>query len=382
MKILHCCLSCFYIDGYSYQENELIREHVQAGHDVLVLASTESFDETQKKTYLNPGEYIGNEGAKVIRLPFARWLPSFFMKKIKAYQGFLELLESYKPNVIMFHGIGSFELLTVSKYKKRNQNITLYADTHADYHNSAKNFISRNILHKFLYKLIIQNSLTYISKILYISIDSAKFSVDHYKIPESKLEFYPLGGHLYKDTDYFSRRNSIRKEYDLHENNILFLQTGKFDKKKKLIDSLRAFSHTKNPNFRFFIVGSFIDANIENLAHSFIKKDERVNFIGWKDSEIMKNFLCAADIYVQPGSQSATMQMSLCARCPVILDNVESHRIFIKGNGWLLNNSRELMDAFKEIESNTSILSEMSLKSFKVAKKILDYKKLAMRITS
>ena len=60
MKILHCCLSCFYIDGYSYQENELIREHVQAGHDVLVLASTESFDETQKKTYLNPGEYIGN----------------------------------------------------------------------------------------------------------------------------------------------------------------------------------------------------------------------------------------------------------------------------------------------------------------------------------
>jgi hypothetical protein len=44
MKIVHMCLSCFYIDGYFYQENEIIRQNVDDGHDVVVIASTESYD--------------------------------------------------------------------------------------------------------------------------------------------------------------------------------------------------------------------------------------------------------------------------------------------------------------------------------------------------
>ena len=48
MKIIHLCLSCFYIDNYRYQENELVREHVTDGHEVLVVASTD-----RKSTRLN-----------------------------------------------------------------------------------------------------------------------------------------------------------------------------------------------------------------------------------------------------------------------------------------------------------------------------------------
>lgn len=39
MKILHLCLACFYIDGYTYQENILPRINREDGHDVRILAS-------------------------------------------------------------------------------------------------------------------------------------------------------------------------------------------------------------------------------------------------------------------------------------------------------------------------------------------------------
>ena len=69
MRILHLCLSCFYIDDAGYQENHLVRQHVADGHEVLVIASTEIFDGKGGLGYAEPGSYIGSDGAKVIRIP-------------------------------------------------------------------------------------------------------------------------------------------------------------------------------------------------------------------------------------------------------------------------------------------------------------------------
>ena len=66
MKIAHICLSNFYVDGFGYQENDLVREHVAAGHDVLVLASTETI-RGDRTTHGEPGSYLGGDGAQVIR---------------------------------------------------------------------------------------------------------------------------------------------------------------------------------------------------------------------------------------------------------------------------------------------------------------------------
>ena len=43
MKILHCCLAAFYIDNYGYQENILPKIHQIHGHEVKIVASTETF---------------------------------------------------------------------------------------------------------------------------------------------------------------------------------------------------------------------------------------------------------------------------------------------------------------------------------------------------
>ena len=94
----------------------------------------------------------------------------------------------------------------------------------------------------------------------------------------------------------------------------------------------------------------------------------------------MSDLLCAADVYVQPGTQSATMQMSLCARCPVVLEDVPSHAPFVDGNGWLLKDTNDLPAVFRGISENSSALAPMAAGSLEIALRLLDYRTLAARV--
>ena len=67
MRVAHVCLSCFYIDGFGYQENELVRQHVADGHEVTVIASTETFGADRRLAYIAPSSFVGKVGAPVIR---------------------------------------------------------------------------------------------------------------------------------------------------------------------------------------------------------------------------------------------------------------------------------------------------------------------------
>ena len=83
---------------------------------------------------------------------------------------------------------------------------------------------------------------------------------------------------------------------------------------------------------------------------------------------------------MQPGSQSATMQMSLCCRCAVILDDVPSHRPFLDDNGWLVGTTLSLAQAFAAATRDVRRLPQMAQQSAEVASRLLDYKSLARRL--
>jgi 1,2-diacylglycerol 3-alpha-glucosyltransferase len=74
------------------------------------------------------------------------------------------------------------------------------------------------------------------------------------------------------------------------------------------------------------------------------------------------------------------MQMSLCLRCPVVLDDVLSHAPFVDGNGWLVKDSEDLTRVLYEVESSPGQLPAMSARSLEIARQLLDYRKLAARI--
>jgi 1,2-diacylglycerol 3-alpha-glucosyltransferase len=381
MKIAHLCLSNFYIDGYAYQENELIRQNVADGHEVVVIASTESFNENRELTYVEAGMYVGEEGAKVIRVPYRKWLPHAVMKKIRMHPNVYKLIEVEAPEVILFHSLCGWELLTIRRYKKKFPAVRIYADSHEDFNNSARFFLSKYLLHGIYYRTILRHSLCAIKKIFCVSIETINFVHDFYGVPFSKIEFWPLGGRVFDDNEYVKYRNKARSEYLIGKNEILFVQTGKMDRSKKVIESLRSFSKINTDRHRYVLAGH-LHEDVAAQVEAIIQSDNRIRFVGWKSPDELRELLCAADVYVQPGTQSATMQMSLCARCAVVVADVPSHHPFVKGNGWLLGGGLNLDKVFREISDHADQILEMSKKSSEIAALLLDYRKLAARLYS
>ncbi len=378
MKIVHLCLSCFYIDGYTYQENLLVRQHVADGHDVVVIASTENYGKDRKLIYVEPSTYMGTDGARVVRLPYRSFLPHKVMRKLRMHPGVLELLKQERPEAVLFHGLCGFELATVARFKRQHPGIPVYADSHEDSNNSARTPGSR-LLHKLFYRPIILRSAPAFNKVLCISIGTMDFVHDMYGVARERLEFFPLGGRILANAEHARRRSETRKALGLGKKKVMLLQTGKMGKLKKLLESLRALAVVPADNLNLVLAGS-LDTEIEADAMSLIRDDPRVSFLGWKNSDELLDLLCAADVYLQPGSQSATMQMSLCARCPVILDDVASHRPFVDGNGWLMKDVTGLPGILHEISARPDILPAMSARSLAIASRMLDYKSLAQRV--
>ena len=381
MRILHLCLSCFYIDGYSYQENLLPRFNKLDGNEVLIIASTETYLDQKTLGYVSPKSYMNEDGIPVIRVGYRKFLPHSIMKKLRMYEGVFRLMEDFNPDVVLFHGLCAWELTTVAKYKKKYPTVRIYADSHEDFNNSARGFVSRVFLHGMFYRTILRYSMQCLEKILYISLETRGFVKEIYGISEQRMEFFPLGGEVYPDQLYGKQRNSVRKLMKFDENNIVIVQSGKMNKEKKILESIETFMANEDDSFRLLLIGS-IDDSIQEKFNEYINRDNRIIYVGWKESLELMDFLCAADVYLQPGTQSVTMQNAICLRCPVILDDVVSHKPYVSGNGWLLNEKKALQTVLDEISRNPKQLSNMSEQSLTIAKDMLDYRKLAKRLYS
>jgi 1,2-diacylglycerol 3-alpha-glucosyltransferase len=378
LKIVHLCLSCFYVDGYMYQENILVRQHRSDGHEVVVIASTVTFGPDGKPAFAEPGTYDGTDGAKVTRLPY-RTVSKRLGAKIRLYAGLSEHLEAESPDILICHGISGAWLGDVAKYKRAHPLVRIFADNHADFNNSGTSILSMRVLHRIFYRWWVQRALGSLEKVLCISLETMKFANIVYDIPLQMLEFFPLGGVVFDDVEYGERRRRGRSALAADKDSVVFFQSGKFDDKKKLIQAVSAFtSHTANPNF-LYVAAGHMSGEIEESFRSIAAADYRISFAGWLAGETLLDFLCAADVYVQPGSQSATMQMSLASRCPILLADVEAHRPYFDMNGWLVRDDSELAKIMATIQDEPKVLEEMSRRSLLVAQRLLDYRVLAAR---
>lgn len=377
MRVLHVCLSNFYIDGSGYQENFLVQQHVRDGHDVLVIASTETFDGHGGLTYVPPSSYAGGDGAEVIRLPYVSWLPQKIARKLRIHPHVYQSIADFSPDTILFHGCAGNELVTVARYAKDHPGVLFYADSHADYNNSARSFVSRKLLHGLFYRNRLTRALPWIRKILCVSTEAIEFLNELYGVPRERMEFFPLGGSMMSNDELKQRRNKTRLAYGLSPDNFVFIQSGKFTLRKKLAKSLRAFAAIRDETLRFLIVGILTDA-VKAEINALIAADARVSFLGWKTTSELTDLLCAADAYVQPGTQSATMQHALCCGCPVIIDDVTAHQVYRPSGATLLNASTSLSVAFAAAIARGCGAGRRD--ALKFAQQTLDYQILASRI--
>lgn len=379
MRILHFALSNFYIEGYNYQENVLPRIHSEMGHEVLMLASCESFDDRGCLSSVEPVQYRSVDGFNVIRIPYRKLFRKEPLRRIKTYPKVYQVISEFKPDIMYFHGCGSWEMKTVAKYRKEHPNTKLFIDNHADYHNSARTKLSLIGLHKLIYKNLIHQALPYTEKILCASIECMEFCRGVYNIPKEQLEFFPLGGEIISKDKMEVLRKSVRRKEKITEEDIVFTHSGKFDSRKRTYEIIEAFKTVQNPKFHLWIIGVLMD-DVKDKVLDAIEGDKRIHFLGWKPREELIEYLYATDFYVQPGGQSVTMQNAMCCGCAVMLYPHKSHKPYVQGNGYYISDVPDMIRVFRDISENPQRVSLMKEKSYKIAKEILDYQKLAERV--
>lgn len=320
MKIVHLCLSNFYIEDFGYQENLIPKYHKKKGHDVTIIASRFTYRKDNGQPSLaKAGEYINSNGIKVIRIDYKhKWLGRF-NEKLKIYDGTYKLLEKEHPDLIFNHGIQFLDLLEVAKYVKNNPSCKLVADNHAAYINSGTNLLSREILHKRIYKWVIQKVLPSIEKIFVLAPGCRDFVKEMYKVSDDKMEYLFLGADSEKIN--FNNQNKIkqktRKDLNIEDDDFVLITGGKLTKGKNTELLLKSIRKIKNKKIKLIIFGAFSD-DIKHEMLNLIKSDDRVRFIGWLNGEDVYDYYLASDIAVFPGTKSALWEQAICSGLPLI----------------------------------------------------------------
>ena len=375
MKILHMALSCFYVEGYNYQENILPRINKRHGHEVKIVASRESFVNNFEHGYTNAGVFINEDEIEVRRLKYKLPLPKFLNRKIRIYRGTKKELEQYRPDIVVFHGLAAGDLYTVARYCKRN-NVTLYVDSHEDQNNSASNFLSKYILHRLYYKFIIKKSIKSISKVLSITHETTKFIIDNYNIPIEMIQDFPLGGEIIDIKEKRENRNEVLNSLKMRRDDILLFHSGKLDKNKKTFDLLDAFKSINDNRFYLAIAGKFSDESYEFYKNMY-SNNKHIIYLGWLSTDDLRKYISAADLYFQPGSQSATMQLSLCCGTPVAVWPHESHKYLLGNLMPYIENKKDIVELIESLSKENTLLQELVNNAFNIASTKLDYEKLA-----
>lgn len=379
MKIAHLMLFNFYIDDAFYQENILSRQNKADGHDVLIIASTHVFAKGNSMKFIKPGEYYTKEGIKVIRVPYKNILNKKISEKVRAYKNVYQHLITFKPDVIFSHGIGGYESKTIAKYIKKNPTTKLYIDCHSDYFNSASTFISKNVLHRIFYRFYFWKYVKYAQKVYYVTPESIEFLKELYGFNDSdKLEYLPLGGYIIEDEERIKIQKVIRKELNISASDIVFIHTGKMDAKKKSFELIKAFSRINSNNIRLLIVGSFSD-DVYSKVKSLIETDNRILFLGWKKGEEVQDYLCASDVYLQPGGRTVTVQNAVCCGCAITVSKRISYTYLFGEAAMYAETEEEIFTQLNRIIENPELINKYQKALIKIAKEMLDYKVLANR---
>ena len=192
MRILHLCLGCFYVDNHSYQENMLPKYHQRLGHEVYIIASTLSFDSNGNACNVAPGAYENEYGIPVRRLAYRRHLPASVGKFLRLYEPFMDAVEEIRPDVIFIHGCQFLDIYKLLPYLRKNK-VTVFVDNHADFSNSATNFLSKNILHKFLWRRCAQAIEPYTRMFYGVLPARVDFLKDIYRLPAEKVRLLVMG---------------------------------------------------------------------------------------------------------------------------------------------------------------------------------------------
>lgn len=382
MKILHLCLSSFYIENFGYQENLIPKYNKLDGHDVTILASTFNYNERNGEAeWLEEKSYFNSHGIKVIRVDFKYPISKKINDKLKIYKDTYKILESEKPDIIFVHGIQFLDLKQVVKYKKKHPECKVVADNHAAYINSAQNFFSKHILHKLIYKKAIQESVPHIDKYFMIAPGCKSLAKQLYQLPEEKMEYLFLGA----DTANINLEHqkeiskTTRLKLNINEKDFVYITGGKLNRGKKTEELINSFKKIKGKDLKLIIFGVFSD-DIKRDMLELIKTDERIKYIGWLQGEAVYDYFLASNVAIFPGTKSALWEQAICSGLPLICKRWPGMEyVDVGGNCIFLNkdNLKEIEESMNFVRKNIDKYETMKEIAETIGYETFSYEKIA-----
>lgn len=316
MKILHLMLASFYIDNYSYQENYLPKHHKAQGHEVEIVASLFTFDENGKGKWLpKPDRYVNEYGIPVTRLAFKRGKAARLLRR---YDGMRAELERIAPDVIFIHGVQAADVTEVIRYCKRHPATRVYGDNHSDLVNSAKSWVSKNILHRVIWRYYTRRLEPYVQKFYGVLPARVDFLVDLYGLPKNKVELLVMGAD--DDCVAAALEPSVRAEkraaYGLTDADFAVVTGGKIDRNKpQVLTLMKAVNELDDPQVKLLVFGSIHPALKEEFEAQL---SDRVQYVGWKQSADIYREFAAADVIAFPGLHSVLWEQAVAMGKPCL----------------------------------------------------------------
>ena len=153
------------------------------------------------------------------------------------------------------------------------------------------------------------------------------------------------------------------------------LYTGKIYPDKKIDQLVRAFSQVTNPKLKLLIIGAYTcDDSYKEEVSKLICADTRVTFMSFVSGEELTKYVCACDLYIQPGSISQTCQTAVCCGIPLCFSDVPTHREIYNGNGFFADSQEDMYQVINNVSQSPKQLKTMSELSYRMAMEELDYK--------
>lgn len=245
-------------------------------------------------------------------------MPHRIARKLRAYQGLAYELEAFSPDVLFLHDLQFLSIRTVARYAESHPDVTVYVDGHTDFVNSARNWISRRILHGIVYRYCAWRIAPHVRKFYGVLPARVEFLQTMYGIPVEKTELLVLGA---DDAAIdLSRREairaSVRRSLGIGPDDLVLVTGGRIDRRKSIHRLLRSFPRIAEANVKLILFGT-PDVEMEEEITA-LSRHPSILSVGWIPAEKVYEYFVAADLGVFPGTHSVLWEQAVGVGLPCV----------------------------------------------------------------
>lgn len=382
-KIVNICLYGPVTDGWSYQDNLLPKYQKQNGNDVTVITSLWVWDEHGKMVKTEKRDYYNEYGIHTVRLEIKDDKP--LTQKFKKFVGLYEAIDKETPDILFVHCFQFLDIDEVIRYAKLHPAVVIYVDNHCDFSNSATNWLSKNILHKIIWKRKAKKLNPYVKKFYGVIPARVDFLIDIYGLPSEKVELLEMGADDEKVEAALEKGKTrqLREKYGIEPTDFLIVTGGKIDLAKQqtllLMEAVKRLD--KKYSVKLIVFGPLVDELKERVEA--LSDGKIVNYIGWVQSDDSYQYFASADLVMFPGRHSVFWEQVVGIGKPLIVKHWDgTTHVQVNGNAAFLENDSvdEMVNLITMLLENNKCKYRQMLKCAQEgAREKFSYKEIAKR---